>query len=197
MGSMTRRFNRHELAAYYLRLHDAGLNDSHSGNISVRKDQAFWITPSGAGAESLAPADLVKCPVDGPIVKGASLDAPLHQAVYNTLADVTAVIHSHGPYSIAMTLDGNDFTPCDFEGRYYFESVPVIDIPYDRYTADSPAAVAAALREKPVAIVRGHGVYARGANLDEAYKWSCSLESSARIAWLASTANVAITGNPR
>jgi len=64
---MSTRFNRHEIVTYYLRLHDSGLNDSHSGNISGRKEQAFWITPSGAGAETLAAADLIKCPVDGPL----------------------------------------------------------------------------------------------------------------------------------
>ncbi|MGD9292724.1 MAG: class II aldolase/adducin family protein [Gammaproteobacteria bacterium] len=38
--------------------------------------------------------------------------------------------------------------------------------------------------------MRGHGVYARGRSLDQAYKWTCSLESSARIAWLTRTAGI-------
>ncbi len=185
---MSSRFNRHELVAYYLRLHDAGLNDSHSGNISGRREQTFWITPGGAGAETLAAADLVKCPVDGPLAAAASLDGALHQAIYRAVPEAGAVIHSHGPYSIAMTLGGGDFVPRDFEGNYYFDTVPVLDIAYDRYTADAPAAVAEKLQKVPVAIVRGHGVYARGRGLDEAYKWSRSLESSARIAWLAQNA---------
>jgi L-fuculose-phosphate aldolase len=42
-------------------------------------------------------------------------------------------------------------------------------------------------------VVRGHGVYAAAATLDLAYKWTCSLESSARIAWLARVAGVAAT----
>jgi L-fuculose-phosphate aldolase len=36
--------------------------------------------------------------------------------------------------------------------------------------------------------VRGHGVYATARNLNLAYKWSCSLELSARTAWLARVA---------
>lgn len=187
---MSAGFNRHALVAYYLRLHDCGLNDSHSGNISGRKGQTFWITPGGAGAETLAAADLIKCPVDGPLSAGASLDGALHQAVYRALPEAGAVIHCHGPYSIALTLGGGNFVPRDFEGNYYFGTVPVLDIAYDRYTADAPAAVAAALQHLPVAIVRGHGIYARGRGLDEAYKWSRSLESSARIAWLAQAPNM-------
>jgi L-fuculose-phosphate aldolase len=84
-----------------------------------------------------------------------------------------------------MTLQGGDFVPADFEGRYYFPRVPVLDIPPEEYVARSPAAVAAALAEHRICVVRGHGVYAAGATLDLAYKWTCSLESSARIAWLA------------
>lgn len=182
---MSNKFNRHDLTTYYRRLHDAGLNDSHSGNISGRNKDTFWITPSGAGAETLAPADLIKCPIEGAIPERASLDAALHQAVYQAVPTTRAVIHSHGPYSIAMTLAGEDFVPPDFEGDYYFGSVPVLAIPYEQYSAESPNAVARAMCRAVVVIVRGHGVYARGDSLDEAYKWSRSLESSARIAWLA------------
>ena len=121
---------------------------------------------------------------------GASLDAPLHLAVYAARPDAMAVLHSHGPHSIAMTLDGEDFVPADFEGRYYFPVVPVLDIPHELYTARSPEEVAAALATHRVCVVRGHGVYAAAESLDLAYKWTCSLESSARIAWLARTADI-------
>jgi L-fuculose-phosphate aldolase len=50
--------------------------------------------------------------------------------------------------------------------------------------------VAETLREVPICIVRGHGIYARGENLDRAYKWSCSLEQSARTAFVAVQAGV-------
>jgi len=85
-------------------------------------------------------------------------------------------------------MDGKDFEPLDFEGRYYFERVPVLTIPHESYVRESPAAVSAALLDHRIAIVRGHGVYARGETIDQAYKWTCSLESSARIAWLARVA---------
>ena len=101
------------------------------------------------------------------------------------------MLHSHGPHAIALTLDGRDFVPVDFEGRYYFPRVPVIDAPYADYVARSPELVSAALAEHPACVYRGHGVYAWGSSLDRAYKWSSSLEASARIAWLARVAGVA------
>ena len=176
---------RHALVRCYGWLRQYGLNDSHSGNASLREGEIAWVTPTGCCADTLGVDDLLACRLDRPAPSGASLDAPLHLAVYRARPDATAVLHSHGPHSIAMTLADGDFRAIDFEGRHYFPVVPVLDIPPDQYPARSPDEVAAALAEHRICIVRGHGVYAAGASLDLAYKWTCSLESSARIAWLA------------
>ena len=175
--------HRQELVQVYRWLRQYGLNDSHSGNASVRDGDGFWITPTGACADRLTADALVRCPLDGPLPERASLDAPLHQAVYLADAGTGAVLHSHGPASIAVTLDGRDFRPVDFEGQYYFPRVPVIRMPYGDYLERAPAAVAQALARHPVAVVCGHGVYARGNTIELAYKWTCSMESSARL-WL-------------
>jgi L-fuculose-phosphate aldolase len=181
---------RDALVQYYRWLRIHGLNDSHSGNASVRDGQSAWVTPTGCGGDTLEAAHLVSCPLDLPPPAGASLDAPLHLAVYAASPGARAVLHSHGPHTIAMTLAGGDFRPVDFEGRYYFPVVPVLDIPAELYTDRSPGEVAAVLSTHRVCVVRGHGVYAAAESLDLAYKWTCSLESSARIAWLACAAGL-------
>lgn len=181
---------RADLVRYYRWLRQHGLNDSHSGNASLRDGDAAWVTPTGCCGDTLTADALLRCPLDAPPPAGASLDAPLHLAVYAANPAARAVLHSHGPHSIAMTLQGGDFLPQDFEGRYYFPRVPVLDIPPEEYVARSPAAVAGALAEHRICIVRGHGVYAAAETLDLAYKWTCSLESSARIAWLARAAGI-------
>ena len=180
-----------QLVRYYRWLRAYGLNDSHSGNASCRTGEDIWITPTGCCADTLSESDLIRVPVSAMAPDGASLDANLHLAVYRQVPETMAVLHSHGPYSIAMTMAGEDFEARDFEGRLYFGTVPVLDIPHRAYTEQSPEKVARILREHPVAIVRGHGVSARGRSLDQAYKWTCSLESSARIAWLTRTAEIA------
>lgn len=174
---------RTELIRYYRWLRRYGLNDSHSGNASVRDGDTVWVTPSGACADTVTAGDLLACRGDCP--PGASLDGPLHLAVYAACPEAQAVLHSHGPHTVAMTLDGTDFEPPDFEGRHYFGKVPVLDIPYADYLAEAPGQVAAALARGPIVVVRGHGVYARAQTLNLAYKWSCSLELSAKTAFIA------------
>jgi L-fuculose-phosphate aldolase len=86
---------------------------------------------------------------------------------------------------VALTLDGNDFTPPDFEGNYYFGTVPVLNIAYENYLAEAPERVSDTLAKHKITVVRGHGVYAQADSINLAYKWNCSLELSARTAYLA------------
>ena len=182
-----------DLVRYYHWLRKYGYNDSHSGNASLLEGDTFWITPTGACADTLEANHLVACQVYETIGEGASLDAPLHQAVYQQNKTARAVFHSHGPYSVAMTMNGKDFVPLDFEGQLYFAKVPVISIPYKEYVPQSPTRVAAVLSRYPIMIIRGHGVYACAKNLNLAYKWTCSLEQSAKTAYLANQAGTVKT----
>ncbi len=181
---------REDLVRHYRWLRQYGYNDSHSGNASVRDGAHFWVTPTGACADLLQAADLIECRVDAEPPGGASLDARLHAMVYRKNPEAGAVLHSHGAYSVALTMDGEDFVPMDFEGGYYFPRIPVIDIPYERYLDEAAEAVSDMLAEHRVTVVRGHGVYAVGDTLNLAYKWTCSFELSAKTGFIARQAGV-------
>ncbi|HEY9147740.1 MAG TPA: class II aldolase/adducin family protein [Gammaproteobacteria bacterium] len=176
---------REDLVRHYRWLRQYGNNDSHSGNASVRVAEDFWVTPSGACADTLSADQLIRCELKGSLGAGASLDAQLHRQVYRHNPEAVAVLHSHGPYTVAMTMNGEDFIPPDFEGQYYFDHIPVLTIPYARYLEEAPEKVAAVLAEHPIMVVRGHGVYAQARSINLAYKWSCSLELSAKTAFIA------------
>jgi len=179
---------KQELVQHYRWLRQYGLNDSHSGNASIRDGDTIWITPSGCCADTLQASDLLACSIDGNITAGASLDSPMHLAIYQHNPQAQVVMHSHGPHSIAMTMNGKDYCPIDFEGQYYFSKVPVLNIAYQDYLQESPQRVANVLTTEKCAIVRGHGVYVQAQSVNLAYKWTCSLESSARLEWLAQQA---------
>lgn len=175
--------SKQQLIQYYQWLRHYGYNDSHSGNASIRDNNNLWITPSGACADTLTEDNLVEGQLNKSFAEGASLDGPLHLAIYQKNPDMGAVLHSHGAYSVAATLNGEDFIPVDFEGQYYFEKIPVISIPYEQYIEQAAEAVSDMLVNYPVTVVRGHGVYATAENINLAYKWTCSFELSAKT-WL-------------
>ena len=102
------------LVLYYqlLRLH--GLNDSHSGNASAREGEHYFITKTGACADTLFESDIIQCELDGPPTASASLDASIHQRIYQQHPTSKAVLHAHNPYTIALTLNAKLFTPGRF-----------------------------------------------------------------------------------
>ena len=175
---------KEDLVRHYAWLRKYGYNDSHSGNASVRDGDTIWVTPTGACADTLQANDLVSCSIDGSCGENASFDAKLHIEVYKQNAKASAVFHSHGPHTIALTMNGEDFIPDDFEGKLYFPTVPVHAIGFDEYSEKSPQLVADTLSKYCITVVRGHGVYACAESINLAYKWSCSLEHSAKIAFL-------------
>lgn len=179
---------KQDLIRHYRWLRHYGINDSHSGNASVRKDKTIWVTPTGACADTLSSDELVACNLKGHRGEGASLDAALHLAVYEQNPTARAVLHSHGAYTVALTMNGKDFIPPDFEGQYYFPRVPVITISYGRYLDEAPQKVAEVLAEYPITVVRGHGIYSQAESINLAYKWTCSLEQSAKTAFIAKQA---------
>ena len=177
------------LVDHYRWLRQYGLNDSHSGNASCRDGDTIWVTPTGCCADTLHAEHLVACTLDGHCQANtsqanASLDAPLHVRVYQLNTETACVLHSHGPYTLAMTMQGEDFYPIDFEGQYYFDVIPVLNIAFDDYLAQSPEQVARTLVKYPICVVRGHGVYAQAKTINLAYKWTCTLEHIAKVAYL-------------
>ena len=186
---MSRKQLKQQLVDHYRWLRQYGCNDSHSGNASFRWHDEIWVTPTGCCADTIQADDLVRCHIDGSMEEGASLDAPLHIQVYQQNPDARAVIHSHGPHTVALTLNGQDFVPVDFEGQYYFPVVPVITVPYEQYVEQAPNLVSDVLKNYKVAVVKGHGIYTCAETINLAYKWSCSVELSAKTAWLAKQIN--------
>jgi L-fuculose-phosphate aldolase len=161
-------------------LYRFGLVTSHGGNLSVRLGSHVWITGTGKRLGYLEATDIACVSETGELLGGAtpSSDTAIHLAVYRS-ADASAVVHAHAPHAVAITASAAVFVPEDLEGRYHLDDAPVVD--------QGPGAaerVAAALAERRVAILRDHGVYARGEDLWAALHWVMALEESARISWL-------------
>lgn len=172
------------LIDHYQWLRRYGLNDSHSGNASIRTASGFCVTPTGACADTVSVDQLIDCPLEGAPTPGASLDAAIHQRIYQTHPDFHAVLHAHNPHTIALTLDQDQLEPVDFEGELYFGTLPVIELDAENYLEVMPQRIADALKHHKVAIVQKHGVYVGAESLHLAYKWVCSIEQSAHIKWL-------------
>jgi len=89
-------------------LFDRGYAHSTAGNISVRTDIGFLITPSDACLGFLQPEDIAFVDFDGKQLSGApaSKTLSLHQAIYHADSSARCVIHTHSTHLVALTLQG-------------------------------------------------------------------------------------------
>jgi ribulose-5-phosphate 4-epimerase/fuculose-1-phosphate aldolase len=89
-------------------LFDRGYAHSTAGNISVRTDIGFLITPSDACLGFLQPEHIALVDFDGKQVSGApaSKTLSLHQAIYHADSSARCIIHTHSTHLVALTLQG-------------------------------------------------------------------------------------------
>ncbi len=89
---------RAEVAETALGLLTTGLIVGTSGNVSVRVGDHVVITPSGRDYESLTPGDVTIVDLEGNVIDGDMLpssETPLHTSIYQSDADVKAIVHAH------------------------------------------------------------------------------------------------------
>src|SRR5512145_2025450 len=134
------------------------------GNISIRKGDGFYIKRSGAYLDTATEPVLV--PLNGDVPKGASSEYRVHRDVYRKTPHC-AIVHAHPPAAIALSLLRQEIHPEDSEGLLLCPVIPVVSgEPGSQEIADT---VSGALVRSNLVIARGHGTFAAGKTLDEAY----------------------------
>lgn len=89
-------------------LFERGYVHGAAGNISVRLDDGFLITPTDACLGTLDPARLARLDGAGEQTAGdrASKTLALHRRIYASAPDARCVIHTHSTHLVALTLQG-------------------------------------------------------------------------------------------
>lgn len=159
----------------------AGLISSHGGNLSVREGELIVITRRGSMLGRLTSDDLVvtgmePCADD----ERCSRELVVHREIYRH-TDAAAVAHAHPVHAIARSFAADMIVPADSEGRYILGEVPVVEAKETIGSAEAAALIAEALRDRPVAVLRSHGAFAKGQTLEEAFYHLSVLEASVRV----------------
>ena len=99
---------RDEICRVGKSLFDRGYAHSTAGNISVRTEHGFLITPSDACLGFLQPEQIALVDFHGKQSSGApaSKTLALHQAIYHAEPSANCVIHTHSTHLVALTLKG-------------------------------------------------------------------------------------------
>jgi L-fuculose-phosphate aldolase len=172
-----------EIAKYGRKLTERGFVCGHGGNISVRINENIYITRRGASLEDISARDIVQTPLkhESETDRYASSETPVHREIY-IKTDYKAIIHAHPPYAIAVSYFFNEVEPLEIEAALRMGSIKVIE--GKSGTRELGAKIVDNLGSCNAVIVRGHGVFAVGSNLEEAYRATCNVEKNCRQKYL-------------
>jgi L-fuculose-phosphate aldolase len=163
-------------------LFTAQLISSHGGNLSIRLGDRVIIKRRGAQLGRLKPHDLVETRLDknDSNVVLASTELLVHRTIYlNTPA--LAVCHCHPRTAVAFSFSRDELVPIDNEASYLLKKIPVVTEEFASGTPQMANKVAEALKNYKIIMLRGHGSFATGQTLDEAFHWSTCLEESCQM----------------
>ncbi|HQJ98665.1 MAG TPA: aldolase [Thermoleophilia bacterium] len=160
----------------------AGLISSHGGNMSVRQGDRILITRRGSMLAHLEERDVVDIGLEenDANVALASTEIVVHRAIY-AATSALAVVHTHPPYAIAQSLVKDEIVPMDSEGSYLLHKVPVVAAQLTAGSSEVAELLPHWLKEYDLVMLRGHGPFAIGHLLEEAYQLTSVLEMTCRI----------------
>jgi len=167
--------------------HARGLAIGTAGNLSVRLDDGYLVTPTNASLGRLDPAGLAKLDPDFRPVSGdkPTKEVSMHRAFYESRPGTEAVVHLHSTHAAALSfcryLPALD--PIPVFSPYYVMRVGHLPVlPYFRPGSEAIGEAIRALRGRYRAVLlANHGPVNAGASLQDAITSAEELEETARI----------------
>ena len=168
-------------------LFDRGLTIGSSGNISVRLDDGWLMTPTGSSMGNLDPNEISKLDLSGNLISGnnPTKESFLHIAMYDERPDSRAVVHLHSTHSVAVScladIDKKNVLPPIT--AYYVMKIGTL--PLVPYFHPGDINLAKAVKEMAsdhhAVLLANHGPVVAGKTLEDAVYAIEELEETARL----------------
>jgi L-fuculose-phosphate aldolase len=169
------------------RMNATGLNQGTSGNLSLRVDGGFLVTPTGMDYEALEPEDIVFMRMDGSHEgrRRPSSEWRFHRDILAARPEVGAVLHAHAMFCTTLA--------CLHRGipafHYMVAVAGGVDIrcaPYATFgTEELSRHAVTALEGRKACLLANHGLIAVGTSLADALKRAVEVETLAAMYWRA------------
>ena len=184
---MTESKLREEICWFGKSIFDRGLTGGSSGNISVRVDSGFLMTPTNSCLGRLDPATLSKVDSSGNTVSGdkPTKEAFLHLSMYAERPGAGAIVHLHSTHSVAVSVlaDTDPLNPIPPITAYYVMKIGRLAL--QPYYAPGDMTLANAVREAArrhhAVLLSNHGPVVAGKDLETAVYATEELEETAKL----------------
>ncbi|MEQ1880513.1 MAG: 3-oxo-tetronate 4-phosphate decarboxylase [Burkholderiales bacterium] len=168
-------------------IYDRGLTPGSSGNISVRLDEGWLMTPTNACLGRLDPARLSKIDGSGNLISGdkQTKESFLHMSVYQERPGAGAIVHLHSTHAVAVSCL-HDTDPAQaippITAYYVMKIGNLVLLPY---YPPGDVTLAGAVREVAgkhhAILLANHGPIVAGKDLESAVYASEELEETAKL----------------
>jgi ribulose-5-phosphate 4-epimerase/fuculose-1-phosphate aldolase len=184
---MSESATRDAIARLAKSMFERGLTFGSSGNISVRIEDGWLMTPTGSTMGGLDPARISKLDEQGNLVSGdkPTKESFLHIAMYEERPATGAVVHLHSTHSVAVScladIDPTNVLPPIT--AYYVMKIGTL--PLVPYFPPGDINLARAVREMAskhhAVLLANHGPVVSGKSLEDAVYATEELEETARL----------------
>lgn len=178
---------REQIASFARAIFDRGLTHGSTGNISLRLDDGWLMTPTGSSMGAIDPAKISRIGPDGTLMSGdpPTKEAFLHMAMYGERPRARAIVHLHSTHSVAVSclcgLDHNNVLPA----MTAYQVMRVGKLPLVPYSPPGDPELAEAVRHLAArhhcVLLANHGPVVAGSSLEDAVHTVEELEASARL----------------
>lgn len=180
---------RDELAAAYQLTHMLGMDYLIYNHITVRvpgPDKHFLINPFGLSFEEITPDNLVKIDLAGNIIgdaKGRVVNYAgfiIHGAIHDASSNLHCIMHTHTEAGVALACMETELLPLSQDALMFYERIGyhayegIVSDPAER------ARMLAAMGEKPVLVLRNHGLLTAAPSIAGAFIMMVFLEKACR-----------------
>ena len=164
-------------------MNSAGLNQGASGNVSLRCDDGFLITPSGLAYDDCTADEIVLVDFEGQWQSGIapSSEWRFHRDIYLAKPEAGAVVHAHSPACTTLAVLNREIPPF----HYMVAMAGGKTIPCAAYatfgTQTLSDNITQVLRDRRACLIANHGMIATGATLDKALALAVEVEHLAAV----------------
>ena len=178
---------REQIAKFGRQLYQRGLVHGTSGNISLRLEDGWLITPTNTCMGELDPAAISKVDQAGNLVAGEkpSKEAFLHLGVYEVREEAQAIVHTHSTHSVAVSCMDHQQVEDVIPPITAYYVMKVGKLPLIPYFKPGDKALAGAVKEvaadHAAVLLANHGPVVAGKALDSAVYALEELEETAKL----------------
>lgn len=174
---------REEMVATCRAMNASGINQGTSGNISVRTDSGFLITPSSLPYDVMGAGDIVRMDFDGSYdgARRPSSEWRFHRDILRNRTDVNAVVHCHSVYATTLAIHHKPI-PSFHYMTAIFGGTTIRCAPYATFGTQALSdAVLEALEGRLGCLLGQHGQISLGRTLAQGLAHAIELETLARL----------------